>query len=144
MGTARAVIDRLRSLWLRVKEPRVLRIVFLLGYLVTLGMGVATLTNPPATIEGQLGPILSVSWSLFWIVGGIAGAATILPGWWEVERYAVASALFGIGIYGAVLVLLHITSPGSRLTQLGVLAIAALFFLLRLALIRGHDFEPRS
>lgn len=132
-----------RSAWLRIKEPRVLRVLFLLGYLVTLCMGVATLTNPPATIEGELGPILSVSWSLFWVVGGIAGAATVLPGWWQVERYAVAAAMFGIGIYGVVVGVLHFTSDGSRLTQLGALVVALLFFVIRLVLIRGHDFEPR-
>ena len=121
-----------------------LRVIFLAGYLVTFGMGVVTLASPPSTIEGLLGPILSVSWSLFWIIGGAAGAATILPGWWEVERYAVASSMFGIGIYGAVILLLHFTEPGSRLTQLGALLLGVLFFLLRLALIRGHDFEPRS
>lgn len=122
-----------------------LRAIFFVGYVVTLCTGIVTLTNPPATIEGQLGPILSASWSLFWIVGGAAGALTILPGWWEVERHAVSSSLIGIGIYGVVLLLLHLNSTtGSRLTQLGILAIAVLFFLLRLALIRGHDFEPRS
>lgn len=129
--------------WLRIKEPRVLRVVFLLGYLVTLFTGVATLVSPPRTIEGELGPILSVSWALFWILGGAAGAATVLPGWWQVERYAAAAALFGIGIYGLVVIVLHATEEGSRLTQFGVLTIALLFYVLRLVLIRGHDFEPR-
>lgn len=138
------LVEVARRTWQRVKVPRLVRVIFALGYLVTLATGVVTLTNPPTTVEGQLGPILSASWSLFWIVGGLAGSATILQGWWEIERYAVASAMFGILIYAAVLVLLHFTSPGTRLTQLGVLTIACLFFLLRLALIRGHDFEPRS
>lgn len=129
--------------WLRIKEPRVLRVVFLLGYVVTLLTGVATLVSPPRTIEGELGPILSVSWALFWILGGAAGAATVLPGWWQVERYAVAAALFGVGIYGLVVVVLHATEEGSRLTQFGVLITAFLFYVLRLVLIRGHDFEPR-
>lgn len=133
----------LHTWWLRVKEPRVLRVVFLIGYVATLFTGVATLVSPPQTIEGELGPILSVSWALFWIVGGAAGAATVLPGWWQVERYAVAAAMFGIGIYGLVVIVLHATSEGSRLTQFGVLFTAFLFYVLRLVLIRGHDFEPR-
>ncbi|KJL39900.1 hypothetical protein [Microbacterium trichothecenolyticum] len=133
-----------RTMWGRIKEPRFIRVLFLAGYIVTLTTGVVTLTDPPVTIEGALGPTLSVAWSLFWIIGGLAGAATVLQGWWEVERYAVAACMFGIGIYTIVLVTLHIASPGSRLTQLGMLAIAALLFVLRLALIRGHDFEPRG
>ncbi|OAZ40959.1 hypothetical protein A9Z40_03185 [Microbacterium arborescens] len=120
-----------------------LRVVFLLGYLVTLGTGIATLTNPPTTIEGALGPILSVSWSIFWIVGGAVGAVTVLPGYWQAERAAVAAAMFGIGIYAVVVLTLHFQSSGSRLTQLGVLIVALLFYVVRLLLIRGHDFEPR-
>lgn len=131
------------EVWLRIKEPRFLRVLFLLGYLVTLGTGIATLTNPPTTIEGQLGPVLSVSWALFWIAGGIVASLTVLQGWWEAERYGVYASLVGVAIYAAVVIALHLQSPGSRLTQLGVLIVAALFFALRLVLIRGHDFEPR-
>ncbi len=131
------------DMWLRIKEPRVLRVIFLAGYLVTLGTGIATLTNPPTTIEGQLGPVLSVSWALFWIGGGLVAALTVLQGWWEVERYGVYASMLGVVIYGCVLIALHVQSPGSRLTQLGVLAVAILFYVLRLVLIRGHDFEPR-
>ena len=136
-------LDRWLDVWLRVKEPRVLRVIFFLGYLVVLGTGIVTLTNPPTTIEGALGPLLAVSWALFWIVGGIGGSLTVLQGWWEVERYAVAAVMFGLAIYAAVVIILHVQSPGSRLTQLGWLVIGVLFFVLRLLLIRGHDFEPR-
>ncbi len=139
-----AVVRVGRTAWLGIKEPRVIRVIFLIGYLVTIGTGVATLTNPPRTIEGELGPILSVSWSLFWIVGGLVSASTVLNGWWQLERYGVVASMFGIGIYGVVIVMLHYTAGGSRLTQLGILSIGMLFFVLRLAWIRGHDFEPRG
>lgn len=133
-----------RRTWQRIAEPRVLRVVFLLGYVITFSIGVATLVNAPRTIEGVLGPILSVSWAFFWLLGGAVGAATVLPGWWQVERYAVAATMFGFGIYGLVVGVLHFTSEGNRLPQLGALAIALLFWVLRLVLIRGHDFEPRG
>lgn len=137
------LIRAARRAWHRIAEPRVLRVVFLLGYVVTLCTGVATLTNPPTTIEGALGPILSVSWAVFWIVGGSVGALTVLPGYWQLERAAVGACLFGIGIYAVVVATLHFQSSGSRLTQLGVLVVALLFYIVRLLLIRGHDFEPR-
>lgn len=142
-GLGHRALGRLRRAWLRIAEPRVLRLVFLVGYLVTLGTGIATLTNPPTTIEGALGPILSVSWAIFWIVGGTVGAATVLPGYWQAERAAAGAAMFGIAVYAVVVTTLHFTSSGSRLTQLGVLVLALLFYIVRLALIRGHDFEPR-
>lgn len=133
-----------REAWGRIREPRVLRALFWLGYAVTLYTGLVTLMRPPSTIEGALGPLLAASWSIFWVTGGLVGMCTVLTGWWQVERTAAAAALFGIGIYAGVLITLHLTQPGSRLTQLGVLAIACLFFVIRLVLIHGHDFEPRS
>jgi FtsH-binding integral membrane protein len=133
------VIRLARTAWARVKEPRVLRVLFLLGYVVTLIMGVTTLSTPPAIVEGELGPILSAAASVFLIVGGVAGAATVLQGWWQVERHAVAAAMLGIVIFGLALI-----ASASTSTQLGALALGMLFFVLRLALIRGHDFEPRG
>lgn len=144
MVAARALIGTVRRAWARISEPRVLRVLFWIGYAFTLYMGVVTLTNPPTTIEGVLGPVLSVSWALFWLVGGVTGMSTVLVGWWEIERYAVAASVVGVLIYGSVVFSLHFTSTGSRLTQLGPLGIALLFFAIRLVLIRGHDYEPRS
>lgn len=134
---------RARRLWLAIKEPRVLRLVFLVGYVVTLATGVAALLDPPRTVEGVLGPILSASWALFFVLGGAVGAATVLPGWWQVERYAVAAAMFGIGIFALVILLRPVVPGGGRGAQFWMLAVALLFYVLRLLLIRGHDFEPR-
>jgi hypothetical protein len=139
-GPIRAV----RRAWQRIREPRVLKVLFWVVYLLVVVAGAVTLASPPDTIAGALGPVLIVAPSVMWLLAGIGGMATVLTGWWRVERSAVALALLGLSIYAVVLAVLHTVTPVSRLTQLAWVAIAAMVFLIRLALIRGHDFEPRG
>lgn len=134
----------LRRWWERITEPRFLSVIY--GGVYTIGMltGVATLLVPPTTISGQLGVPLTFAWSLFFIVGGVIGMVVVLPGWWAWERWACVFSLTAIGIYGFVISTLHFTAAGSRLTQIGVLALAAAVFAIRLVLIKGRSYGPRA
>lgn len=137
------IVKRLAALWASITEPRHLKVVFFTGYCVTILTGLFTLLVPPMSIAGLLGPALTVAWSAFLLMGGFGGALTVFPGWWWAERLSIVLVWTGIGIYGLNIVVLHLTGPGSRLTQLGVLALAALFFLVEWLLIRKYSFEPR-
>lgn len=139
---SRAPLRRLRCWWATVTEPRHLSIIY--GGIYTAGAvtGVITLIAPPSTIAGELGPVLLVTWALLFLVGGIVGMSTVLQGFWKWERWANYLTLGGIAIYGGVITTLHIESSGSRLTQLGVLGLAAGVFIVRLALIRGRSYGP--
>jgi hypothetical protein len=112
-------------------------------YTIAALTGVVTLLVPPNTIQGEIGPVLTLLWSALFILGGLGGMCTVLPGWWKWERWSLAFCLVGIGIYAFVITALHFTSSGSRLTQLGVLLLAASTFIIRWLLIRGYSFEPR-
>jgi hypothetical protein len=119
----------------------VIYFVIYVGWLLT---GVATLVSPPNTISGELGPVLTIAWALLFIVGALVGLVTVLPGWWKWERWACHISLAGVAIYGFVVLNLHFTSPGSRLTQLGVLYFGgAAVFVVRLAMIWGRTYAPR-
>ncbi|MFT4258040.1 hypothetical protein [Microbacterium sp.] len=133
----------LRSLWDRVTEPRRLKALYAFLYAVATGTGVVTLLFPPQSVEGVLGRALVVVWSSLFIAGGVGGMSTVLNGRWKWERWSIGSILMGIGIYGAVVLSLHFTSSGSRLTQLGVLVLAAGLFVVKLELIRWYSFDPR-
>ncbi len=50
----------------------------------------------------------------------------------------------GAGIYFYVVLSLHISQSGSRLTQMGWIALGALLFVVRWLLIRKYSFEPRG
>lgn len=130
-------------MWHQITEPRHLKVAYAVIYLVVLATGVATLLAPPQSIEGQLGNVLTVIWSVFLIVGGFGGALTVVPGWWWAERLSLILTFAGIGIYAVVVTSLHIVSSGSRLTQLGMILLAAAVFAVRWLLIRRYSFEPR-
>ncbi|MGF3055600.1 hypothetical protein [Microbacterium sp. YY-01] len=133
----------LQRAWESITEPRHLKVAYLAIYSVVLATGVATLLDPPRSIEGQLGAVLTVVWSVFLIVGGFGGMLTVLPGWWWAERLSIILALGGVTIYGTVVISLHLTAEGSRLTQLGMIALAVSTFVVRWVLIRTYSFEPR-
>lgn len=135
---------RLRRLWSRVTEPRLLSVVYFAIYTVVLLTGVATLLAPPMSIEGALGSILTVIWSVLLIMGGTGGMLTVLPGWWWAERLSILLVWAGIGIYLTVVISLHITGSGSRLTQLGMIVLATSTFVVRWVLIRKYSFAPQS
>lgn len=132
-----------RRLWDRITEPRLLSTIYGGVHTITLLTGIVTLLVPPVTISGHLGPALTIAWSLCFVLGGSVGIIAALPGYWLWERWACWFALLGIGIYGYVIATLHFTATGSRLTQLGVLLLAATVFIVRLALIWGRSYAPR-
>lgn len=133
-----------RGLWGRIAEPRRLKAVYFVAYLVTVFVGVAALLDPPNTVQGKLGGALTVVWGAFLLLCGFLGAASVFPGWWGTERLAIAAGYVGLGIYAAVVLTLHLTEPGARLTQLGVIVLASFVLTVRLVLIRGSDYEPRG
>lgn len=113
-------------------------------YVITIGTGIATLLVPPTSISGELGAPLTVAWSVFLIMGGFGGLLTVFPGWWWAERLSICLVWTGLGIYTLVVLSLHFTSSGSRLTQLGVLLLASGLGYVRWLTIRKYSFEPRG
>ena len=132
-----------RRVWRSLTDPPHQRPVIFVAYAVTIFTGVMTLIMPPRTIESELGPALTVTWALLMLVGGVVGLGTILTRWWWVERLGIATIILGLTVYGSVVLTLHFVTPGSRATQLGVIVLAGLLFMLRLAAIREWSYAPR-
>lgn len=153
----------IRAAWERITEPRRLKVIYLVIYAVTAWVGVVTLLRPPQTIAGEIGPIVTLVWASLFVLGGLAGFVSVLPGWWWVERLLALTPIgIGLAIYALVVGVLHVQgardgNPGigiillirgedagsSRLTQIGIIALAASPFILRAPLIRGYSYEPR-
>lgn len=137
----------LKRLWDRITEPRRMKVAYLVIYLLTIAVGTVTLISPPTSISGEIGPVITTIWAVLFIIGGIAGAITVLPGWWWMERLlAIAPVMLGLAIYLAVVVTLHVQnveSGASRLTQLGIILLAAMPFTIRSLVIREYSYEPR-
>lgn len=134
---------RVRRAWESITEPRHLKLAYLAFYAVALLTGFATLLRPPQSIEGALGGPLTAVWAAFVIMGSFGGLLTVLPGWWFAERISIVMIWTGAAIYFIVVLSLHLAQPGSRLTQMGWIALGAGLFFVRWLLIRKYTFEPR-
>lgn len=137
-------LRRLHRAWLRITEPRHMKATYAGLYTITILTGIATLLVPPTSISGELGEPLTVAWSVFLIMGGFGGLLTVFPGWWWAERLSIVLVWAGLGIYGIVVISLHFSSSGSRLTQLGMICLAAGVGYVRWLQIRKYSFEPRG
>lgn len=123
-----------------------MKLAYLLIYVTTVTIGVVTLVAPPQSIAGEIGPVVTVVWASLFIVGGLVGMVTVLPGWWWAERLlAIAPVLLGLAIYLAVVIALQAQSDAgsSRLTQLGIIVLASAPFAIRALVIREYSYEPR-
>lgn len=138
----------LQRAWGKVTKPRHVKVIYLVIYLLSALIGLVTLIKPPQTIAGEVGPLLSVVWASLFILGGLVGTITVLPGWWWAERLlGIAPILIGLTIYLSVVVVLHaqsIESGGSRATQVGIIMLAASPFILRFFFIKEYSYEPRA
>lgn len=133
-----------RVFWDSIREPRHIKVTYWVLYLVELLGGIGLLADPPQTIAGELGPLLTITWAVGFVIGGSVGLCTVLGGWWKVEKLGLWCALGSIGIYAGVVGYLHFTSSGSRVMQLTIIAFGVGLFLVRFLMIRGRDFEPRG
>lgn len=116
-----------------------MKLIYLCVYTVTLIGGVAALTAPPPTIAWEAGPVLLTVWGWLFVVAGIAGMITVLPGWWWAERLlAIAPASIALAVY----VILDAGSPGWAPASIVVAALAAVVFLIRFLMIKDFSYQP--
>lgn len=138
--------DWFRFWWLKVPDPRIVSMIvgsvyaaafFLLG-------GVGTLLKPPLSIVGEVGTLTMTTVGCLFLVGSVVGMIGGALDHWELERVGIAAMGVGSLVYAYIVLTLHFTSSGSRLTQLGMLTAAAGFLALRLAMIWRYDYKPRG
>lgn len=134
-----------RSAWEWLTDPPHMRKSYMVVYAITTLIGVVTFVSPPFLLHAQIGPVLVVVWAWCFIVGGAIGLATVWTDWWWLERLGlIIAGLGGLGVYGYVAVLHHLESvTGSRLTQLGVITLAATVYAVRWLTIKDYSYAPR-
>lgn len=139
----RWVDEWLKFWWQKVPEPRVISFIMGVAYFFFLVTGVVTIFIPPQTYDGVASELLMnlVGWSL--VVGSIVGVIGGSKDFWQLERVGIVAMAVGVGFYGFIISMLHATLEGSRLTQLGMIALVLLLLALRMAMIWRYDFRPR-
>lgn len=130
--------------WARIREPKVIKAIMTISFLMTLTMGVSAIVSPPTSIEGEIGTLLTYMWGAFLVIGGSLGAASTLPGWWIIERIGILSCMIGLGIYAVVVISMQLASTGNRFPQWFLILSAAMMLAAEGARTWGHNFEPKG
>nr|WP_146177666.1 hypothetical protein [Sphaerisporangium cinnabarinum] len=132
-----------RALWGKVQEPKVVTVLHWIAYVVGLGVGLSALADPPSSVAGELGPLLTTIWAASFILGGALGVFATLPGIWWLERAAVIACITGLAVWVMVTVVLELTIPeGNRWPQAGAMTILALLLAVRWFRIRRYAYDP--
>lgn len=132
----------LKSLWFKIKEPRVISVLYFFIYLVMLVGGISSFIDPPATILGEMGDVTMYSLGSLLTAGGAIGSFASLPGIWWLERIAVASIGAAASLYAVIVLTLHLTQPGNRILQLSFVLSIIIMQLVRWHRIHERPYDP--
>ena len=135
----------LQTWWLRVPMPRELSVAFTLLYAIAFCTGVATLLWPPTSLSREVGgPQVMASVGALLVLGAVIAMLGGAREHWKLERIGLWLMAWALLIYATIVTVLHYTSEGPRLTQLGVISMALIAFLVRYLMIWRFTFRPRG
>lgn len=86
-------------LFLKIKEPRMVRLLHFGIYTTLLIAGVGVLVHTPRSFEGVLGVLLVYTFGGFIALGSTLAALSVLPGIWWLERAGISLLWSGLGLY---------------------------------------------
>jgi len=128
------------SIYMRIAEPRVKRLIYFVIYLLLTALGATSTFMPNPRIEQLLGGMTLVY--LFGgliIVGALVCLFSVLPGIWVFERAGLVALGTGVVLYSTTLVFL-----GASIAITVVPFILILMFLLRWLDIKDYLLAPRK
>ena len=129
----------LQSAFMRIAEPRVIRVIQFFVYLAVTTGGVGLVIAPPPEFESVLGIVLTYVVSGFLLVGGVVGMFAVLPGIWWMERASVLLLITGLSMYAVVAV--SMTLPIFRVALIVSILLA---MVQRYVDIHGSQLAPRE
>lgn len=141
--TVRWLDGWLKFWWYKVPEPRYVSMATGFAYLLLFLTGLATLVYPPQTIEAAVGEVAMALVGWFLVLGAGIGISAGVTDFWQLERVGIVAMGIGIATYAFIIAKLHVTSEGSRLTQLGMISVVLVFLALRMGMIWRWPFKPR-
>jgi hypothetical protein len=131
-------------LWGRVAEPRVLRVVQGVAYLVLLIHGLVFLFDLPPSYEGFLGTVTSTAFAGFLTGGGLLGLLGVLPGAWWLERLGIIALWVALSTYIVVVLTLGAGSVVALATPIVVFLMFVTRWLQeRMRIMQEQLGEPR-
>lgn len=126
-------------IYMKIAEPRVVRILLFIIYLAGGVIGVVGLVHPPHNFQLTLNPHQVTLMFGFITLGSVFTAVSVLPGVWWLERTGLLAFGTGIGFYILILI-----DRNSSMLGLGVAFIALISFAIRWIEIRRYQLAPRE
>lgn len=135
------VVDKVRKgvwwLFLKIEEPRLVRILQFGLYGTMIIIGSLYLVSAPSRVENLLGTTLATVLGVLVVLGGMLGGVAVLPGIWWVERLGIIALWTGLGVYIIVGLSIYISLLGVGLAWALVFALA-----IRWVQIKDFQFAP--
>ena len=126
-------------LFMRIAEPRMVRLLHFGIYISMISAGWGITAYPPSAFKDVLGWVLVMVFGLFLLLGGVLGAISVLPGIWWLERVSLICLITGMSVYTVVILDLHASPVGISISVAFVLT-----FVLRWIGIRRYQLAPRE
>lgn len=118
--------------------------VFTLLYVAALATGIVTIAIPPMSLVAEHGELAMQSVGVLLMSGAIIGMAGGAYTNGRLEQIGVGLQMWALVIYGAIALGLHLSSHGSRLTQIGVIVLALIGFAVRWLMIWRYERQRRG
>ena len=130
-----------RRVWSQIHEPRAVAILQAGAYLLLGVGGVSVFVQAPQTVEGEIGAVSMLVLATMITVSTALGIPAALFGWQWLERIISAGIIMSAGLYGWIVLSLHLDAPGNRLLQLSFVLAAILHQVIRLVRIAGPPYN---
>ena len=130
-----------RRVWSQIHEPRAIAILQAGAYLLLGVGGVSVFVQAPQTVEGEIGAVSMMVLATMITVSTALGMPGALFGWQWLERIISAGVIMSAGLYGWIVLSLHIDAPGNRLLQLSFVLAVIIHQVIRLVRIAGPPYN---
>lgn len=129
----------LHFLFMKVAEPRVIRIMHFGVYVCMMVSGVGVMLSPPAGLKSVLGHVLIYVFGGFVFTGALMSAIAVLPGIWWLERVGIIMLTTSMSMYVVVIFAL-----GASVVAITVAIALTFSFAQRWVEIKGAQLAPRD
>lgn len=124
-------------LYMRIAEPRVVRLIHFGIYLCMFASGFVLLLDPSHQYKDVIGLSLVYVLGSFLLIGGLMGATSVLPGVWWLERVGIILLATSMAVYIVIVLTLHGSVIGVAVPLAFILT-----FTLRWIEIRRFQLAP--
>lgn len=136
------MINVLKILWGKIREPKTISILVSVAYLIGAIGGITVFLETPKTLEGAMGLYAMNVLAGALVLGGLVGTPSSLFGIWWAERIAISAVALATLLYLTVVLSLHTMESGNRLLQATFIFVVLLSQLARWHRIHLRPYDP--